>query len=317
VAPSATAAPSGSSAALTKITVSSAAVTAGSSPVWVAKEAGIFAKHGLDVDITAIAGASTTISALLAGDIQIINAGAPEALSAIAGGTDLVFLGVMEPVYSFLLEVGPAIQTPADLKGKTLAIVATGATVDIATRVGVRKLGLEPDKDVHITPLGTQSASLAAILSGKVDGGVLTLSDALQAEAKGFHPLLNLAEAKLATANSAIYTQHSYVTAHHDVVQGYIDGIVEGTARLKRDKPFAINLFKKYLKLEDEKTLNAVYDFYSQAVLPSLPYIKPEDFTDAVAVLSQKNPKVADVDWSTYIDSSFVHSAADRHLDQG
>lgn len=306
--------PQTSIARLTKLTVASAAVTPAASPVWIAKEAGIFQQNGLDVNLTAIAGASTTISALLAGDVQILNAGAGEALSAIAAGTDLVFLGLLEPVYSYMLEVPSSIKSAADLKGKTLGVVAVGATVDIATRVALRNLGLEPDKDVKITALGTQSADLAAILNGTVDGGVLSLTDALQTEAKGFHPLLNMAEAKLPAATSAIYTQRSYTTSHHEVVQEYIDSVVEGTLRLKADKPFALNVYKKYLKLDDDQLVSASYDYFTKQVLPDLPYAKPENFADSVAVLSARNPKIAEIDWSKYIDSSFVQSAADRRL---
>jgi NitT/TauT family transport system substrate-binding protein len=302
--------------ALTKITVASAAVTPAASAVWVAKEAGIFAKNGLDVNITAIAGASTTVSALLAGDVQLLNAGAPEALSAIAGGTDIDFVAVLEPVYSFIFEVKPTIKAPADLKGKTLSIAAAGAVVDIATRVSLRKMGLQPDVDVKILALGSSPASLAAALNGNVDGSVLPLADALQAEAHGLHPIMNLAEAKLPASNSTAYTTRSYLDAHKDVVQKYIDGIVQGTIRLKHDKPFSVGVFKKYLKLDDDKIASTAYDFFANEILPDLPYVKPENFTDAIDVLSKQNPKVGQLDLTKYIDNSFVQSAADRHLNQ-
>ncbi|HLG71662.1 MAG TPA: ABC transporter substrate-binding protein [Chloroflexota bacterium] len=313
----ASAAQPSASGSLTKITVASAAVTPGQAGVWLAKDAGIFAKNGLDVNITAIAGASTTVSALLAGDVQFLNAAVPEALSAIAGGTDIGFIGVLEPVYSFIFEVKPNIKTGADLKGKTLGVPAAGAAVDIATRVSLRKLGVQPDTDVKIIALGTQPATTAAAINGTVDGAVLPLQNALQAEASGMHPLLNLAEAKLPSGNSTVYAPRAYLNAHRDVAQAYIDSIVEGTVRLKHDKAFSLEVFKKYLKLDnDDKTVSPVYDFYAQQVLPDLPYVKPENFTDAVDVLSQKNPKIAQLDLNRYIDNSFVQSAADRHLNQ-
>jgi ABC-type nitrate/sulfonate/bicarbonate transport system substrate-binding protein len=306
--------PGVSKPSLTKISVATAAVSPDASALFVAKEAGIFEQHGLDVNVQAIAGGSTTVSALLAGDIQIVTAGASEAIAAAAGGSDLVIVGVLSPVYSFLLEVPPSVKTPEDLKGKLLGVVALGATADIATRVGLRKLGLEPEKDVRITALGTQQAQTAAILNGTVDGGMMNYPLNLQAESKGFHSLLDMAQAKLPSAASSVYVQRPYATGHRDVVQGYIDSIVAGTARFKKDKPFAISVYKKYLKLDDEKALSATYDYFSKEVVPDFPYPRPENFADSIAVLAVKNPAVATFDINKAIDPSYVQSAADRHV---
>jgi NitT/TauT family transport system substrate-binding protein len=305
-----------SAAGLTPLHVASAAVSADGIAVYVAKEAGIFEKNGLDIDVGAISGASTTISALLAGDVQLLNAGAGEALSAIAAGTDLVFVGLLAPVYTYQLEVPAAVKAPADLKGKTLGVAALGATVDIATRVGLRKIDLKPETDVKIAALGSLPATTAAILNGTVDGGMMNLPASLAAEDKGHHSLLNMAAAKLPAASSAVYLQRSYAAAHRDVVQKYVDSLVEATARLKGDKPFTLGVYRKYLKLDDERGLNAVYDFYSKDVIPDLPYARPENFQDAISILSAQNPKVGSLDVGKSIDSSYVADAEKRGLNK-
>lgn len=102
----------------------------------------------------------------------------------------------------------------------------------------------------------------AAIVAGTVDGGIMSLPNTLQAEANGHHPLINMAEAKLPAAIGTIYVQRSYASSHKDIVQKYMDSLVQATARLKKDRAFTLNVYKKYV-LDDERALNAIYDFYS------------------------------------------------------
>src|SRR5712692_11139381 len=51
---------------------------------WVAKEAGIFEKNGLDVDLELVSGGTRTMTALLSGQMQITQQGVAEALTAAA-----------------------------------------------------------------------------------------------------------------------------------------------------------------------------------------------------------------------------------------
>jgi NitT/TauT family transport system substrate-binding protein len=285
-------------------------------PIWVAQDAGIFTQNGIDLELRPISGASVTTSALLAGEVQFVNGGGSEVVGASAAGSDLVVLGITSPTYADILEVPASIKTPEDLKGKTLGVPGLGGTFDIASRVALRKLGLEPGKDTQITAVGASNAVMTALLNGKVDASVVTVPDTLTLEDRGFHPMLNLAEAKLPAVNTCFYTFRAYTRDHPDVVQAYADSIVQGIARLKRDKPFTVGVLKKNLKLDDERAVNAIYDFFSQQVYPSVPLPKTENFADAIALLAEKNPQLKGFDASKIVDPSFVQQAAARGLDR-
>jgi NitT/TauT family transport system substrate-binding protein len=296
--------------------VANSSLSASNLPSWVGTEAGIYRQNGLDVDFKVIAGGSTTTSSLLGGDVQIVMGGGSEALGAAAGGADLVILGTTVPKYTVILEVAPGIKTPADLKGKTLGVPAARGTVDIATRVGLKSLGVEADKDVKITALGSVQAVTAALLSGAIDGAAVNVPDNLAAEAKGLHPLLNLATSDIPAASNSIYTLRTYAAQHRDIVQHYVDGVVQSIARIKKDRPITEAAAKKNLKLDDQKSLDAIYDFYNNGVFPPLPYPKVENFKDSIQLVGEQNPKVLTFDVSKILDPSFVQSAADRGLDK-
>src|SRR3989442_474995 len=116
-----------------KVSASYSNVIASNLPLWVAKEAGIFAKHGLDVELTLIE-SSKGIPALLTGDVKFAHIGGSEVVSAAAGGADLVIVGGTVPVLPYVLIVALDIQKPEDLKGKNPSIAGSGGSNDIPPR---------------------------------------------------------------------------------------------------------------------------------------------------------------------------------------
>lgn len=314
-AASASGPPASSSGPLAKVKMMTGGATPSQTAIWAAMDGGFFERNGLAIDNSSGTAGAATTAAITSGEAQFANAGGAEVASAIAAGSDLVVIGMLEPIYDLLLEVPEKIKTAADLKGKLLGIPTKGGAYDVATRVAVRKLGLDP-KEVQITALGSVSAATAGVLNGTVAGGVVTLTDSLLLEAKGFHPLLNMGTSKLPCAQSAMYLQRSYMDSHREIVQKYTDSVVQATRRVKQDKAFTLGLWRKYLKLDDDRVLNATYDFYTTSILPSLPFPAVEQFTDAIEVLAEVNPKIQGLDMKKNIDASFVQNAADRGLDR-
>ncbi|MFI5267937.1 MAG: hypothetical protein ACHQ7M_11230, partial [Chloroflexota bacterium] len=104
---------------------------------------------------------------------------------------------------------------------------------------------------------------------------------------------------------------------NHDVMQKFIDSVMQAKVKEKADKAFTEDVFKKYLKITDPKALQLNYDYYVGEVIPDQPYPAPEGFKDALAGLAAQNPKAAGFDINKVIDPSFVKSAADRGVDKG
>lgn len=314
-ATSAPASASATSVSAVKLTASYSNAIASNLPLWVAKEAGIFEQRGLDVEL-ALVESTKGIPALLTGDTRFAHIGGSEVLSASAGGADLVIVGGTVPVWPYVLLVGPDIKKPEDLKGKTLAIAGVGGSYDIAARVALPKIGLVPDKDVTLIATGSVANATAALASGQVAATMSQPPDTLLLESRGFHTLFNLAELKLPTANTTIAATRAYLTANKDVVQRYVDSIVQAIAKEKQDRPLAIRVLKKYLKSEDDRAMNATYDHYVGSVIPSAPYARADQFSDAIATLGKTNEKVRLFDVAKILDESFVRSALERGLDR-
>ena len=308
---------SGSAAAAAggKLVTSFSEIYEGQTPVWVTQDAGIFKQNGLDVEQNYIASANV-IAALVSGQVAVAQGGGSEALSAAAGGADLVVIGNIVPLYPYVLEVAKDVKTVDDLKGKKIGVSSFGSASDIATRVALKKVGLDPDKDVSIIPVGSSQNRSAALASGAIQGGMDQPPSSYDLEKQGLHPLFDMASLKLPTINNGIVVQRGWLNSHKDVAQKYVDSIVQGIARTKKDQAFASDTLAKYMKLDDKAAAAKAVAYADQNLFPDSPDIKPDGFTDSVAVLSAKNPNVKNFDVNKIIDDSLVQSAVQRGLNK-
>ena len=304
-------APSGQA---TKLVISYGELVPQSVPEFLAQDAGIYQKHGLDVDLRLIV-SSAEIAALVAGETQIASSGGPIVLSAVAAGADLEVTAAIAGLSPFALYTQPSIQSITDLKGKNVGISKFGSPSDIAMRIAFRKFSIDPDKDVRFVELGSTQARTAALIQGTIQGGMANPLEADQLVKAGLHVVYDATKDKQPSAQSVVVAKRDWIASHAEVMQRYIDSTTEGMVRTHNDKAFTLATMKKWFKTDDERLMGSVYDAYTSSGLwPLVPYATPEMFADAKEVISATNPKMRDYDPSKLIDSTFVNSAEDRGL---
>jgi NitT/TauT family transport system substrate-binding protein len=281
---------------------------------WYAFEKGIFKDNGLEVDLQSINGGAQTSAALISNSIQIGQFGGSEALSANAGGGDLVIVANLAPVYPYKLYVQKGITSIQGLKGKKVGVSNAGGSSDIATRAALKAAGLDPDKDVNILAVGSHANRTAALLAGTIDAGVDDPPEDLELVKAGLTPLIDLAGQKLPAANTGVIMQRTYLNANKATVQAYVDSLTIARLKMKSDKAGAVAVLGKYFKLDNQDALNSAYDFFMNEV--TVPYLFPEvaQFKDAVEILGKTNDKIKTVDIAKMLDRSFMQSAQDRKL---
>lgn len=287
------------------------------SPNIAASEAGIFQQNGLNVDLQHIAEGVTGMQALLGGSTQIGELGGTLALSAAAQGADPVVVANLEPRYPFKLMVTPGIQSLSDLKGKTIGITTAGSTDDIATRQVLLASGLT-DQDlqqINFVPIGAEPARVAALLNKTIDGTDATPAAYIQLQAQGEFMLLDYATANAPAATAGIVVQRAWLDAHRDVMQAYIDSLVEATAREKRDPAFVTNLLQTAQGISDPQVIDAIYQEYVQEGQPALPFPTVDQYSGLIDQLADQYPQARSLDLNKILDPSFVQSAADRGLE--
>jgi ABC-type nitrate/sulfonate/bicarbonate transport system substrate-binding protein len=287
-------------------------------PLYYAKDMGIFARHGLDVDFQPLGGGPPSVAALVSGQTQIADTTGTEVANAIAGGADsLRVIGTLVPVFPYVFEVSPDINSTDDLRGRKIAVRAKGDATDIATRLALKNLGLDPDNDVQILTLDQAGARMAALQTSQLCCTMAQPQDRLVLERQGFHALFDLTSLNLPNSQGAIAVQKTWADANQPVVQQFIDATVESIGAVRQDRAGAVAVLKKYLEVDDDQLAQATYDFFVGQVIPSVPTPSPDQFTSGISVLADTNERLVNFDMSGYLDPSYVQSAQARGLTSG
>jgi NitT/TauT family transport system substrate-binding protein len=277
-----------------------------------AKEMGIFAKHGLDVDLVLIDGGSPSAAALIAGQVQFANFGGTETMSAVAAGSDMVAVALFVPVTPWQLLAKTDYKSPEDLRGKVVGVASKGGSSEVATDVSLQRLKLDPNKDVTKQPFGSVANLTAAMLGGAVYAGPGHPPDTVLLLKQGFKVIVDLAAEKIPATDNCTVVRRTYTQSNRQTVQAFIDAEIEAIAAAKKDKPGTIKVMAKLLKIEDQEALGQAYDFYVSQIMPSYPHLEAAAFNYTRETLSATNPAVKNLDVTKAFDDSFVTDAEKR-----
>ncbi|MEX0802616.1 MAG: ABC transporter substrate-binding protein [Candidatus Binatia bacterium] len=160
----------GIAAAQDRLTIAYSSIDTSNAAWYTAKEAGFFKKNGLDVELIYIPSTTTTVSSILAGDVSVGNTSDGAVASAVVSGANLVMVGCYLNSLPYELVVQDSIKTPENLKGKSIGISRVGSASDVAARVLIKGLGLEPVKDVPILQVGGATERASAFKTGRIAG---------------------------------------------------------------------------------------------------------------------------------------------------
>lgn len=287
------------------LAIGMASTSANQLPTWIALDQGLFAKNGLKVSTITIAGGNSPTAALISGQIQVLRI-ATEAISADLNGANLVYVAAPSSSVSFWLFTNPKITTPEQLKGKKVAVTGIGTATYTAARMALQSMHLDPAKDVTIISAKSVPAIFAAIQSGGVDAGVLSMPVAEAARKAGLHEMVDVAKLGIPFPSSWDAFQRSYVQQHPDVVTKYIRTIAEAMSYERTHPQEAQAILGKYTKTTDPTVLKASYDAVAPYLL-KVPAPNTAAVKNALKEIAATNPKAATADPASFIDPSFVN----------
>jgi len=143
------------------------------SPMWIAKEAGFFKKHGLEVKLVFIASGPIGTAAVLGGetDVGIIGGFAP--LRAMVGGAKgLVIIGQSKNRITSKIVGKKEITSVEQLKGKRLGIDRIGSNPDMFAQAALSRFHIDTFKDLQYVQLGDVGKGIAALQAGAIDAAI-------------------------------------------------------------------------------------------------------------------------------------------------
>jgi ABC-type nitrate/sulfonate/bicarbonate transport system substrate-binding protein len=291
-------------APLQKVAINFPTRSAGSWPMFIAKEGGYYQKYGLDVDLVFGSGAAG-VAMITSGEAVMTNSSMEQALQASAREPSFALMGSVLNKGPFSLMAIKAIANVKDLKGRRVAVSALGDAPYNYSVALLEKFGLTA-RDVQWIAVGTDAnARAAALVSGRAEATLLTAPQYFRVEEQGFTNLANMSDFDDVYASNVYLFRKATVAANPRLPERIIKAHAEAIKRFYDDKAFAMKAYIVYDK-QTEADVARIYDMnFKQNLLERIPYVLNSAVT-AIKEQADALPAVRSLNLKSVVDNSVV-----------
>jgi NitT/TauT family transport system substrate-binding protein len=294
-----------------RVNISHSAVSGSQAILFVTRDAGLFKKYDMELQIVFVAGAPPNIAALVSGDLDLTIFAGPAAIASNLEGANTVVLMTYINTMEHTFIARPNIKKPADLKGRKFGIARPGATDDYGVRVAFKKWGLDADKDITFLSVGTQPSRFAAVQTGMVDATLLQPPFTVKARQEGLIELASLGDLGLDYLGTSLATTRQTIQKKESLVRRFVRAIVEGIHFYKTQKEASIQSISRFTKLTDRTALEEAYNTYAIKYMARVPYPSLKGVEAILDDLAKTNPKAKGADPKRFIEPRFLKELED------
>jgi NitT/TauT family transport system substrate-binding protein len=274
--------------------------------LWTAHEAGLFKKHGIQVELVYIPSGPMIIQSMLAKEIDIAQTAAPAVVAADLAGANIAVTAGINNTFVYSFRARSNIKVPGDLKGKKVGVTRIGSDSHTDTEFALRKWGLDPDRDVTVLQLGGQLEILAALQSGLIDAGPLSYPQAARARQMGISELADIGGMGIPYQGTAINMSRDQIETQREILLRFTKGMAEAIYVYLNREEFAMNVIGKYAKIKDRELLAETYRINGQRYLERIPYPTLPGIQNILNQLALRNPKAKQARPEQFVDTSLV-----------
>jgi NitT/TauT family transport system substrate-binding protein len=272
------------------IRIAYSGVAASGTPVWLAKDEGIFARHGLEADLVAVRSAPLQVTALVSNEVQFVRGSASSMLTAAAQGAKLkIVMSLFAERASYDFLVAPSIAKPSDLRGKKIGVQDFSGLLWSLTMLSLREMGLDPLKDnINIQAIGDSTVIAQALASGIIDGAALDRLQSARLQGLGVKVLLDLS--KIALPSSPLMSAESFILKNPQTIENFVKALIEASAFMRANKERGMAILQKYLKI-DRQLAELGYKFLLEELTPYT-FVTVKGLKTAQEVVALRDPKI-------------------------
>src|SRR5262245_5577737 len=241
---------------------------------------------------------------MLAGEIGFGVGGGPSIINVNSQRTSIV--AVERTLNRMIMKImAPSqIKTPADIRGKRIAITRYGTSTDFAAGLFLRSWGLSPEKDAVILQVGSVPNIVASCRAGPARPKPI-LRMPICSLRMCVAELVDLSKVDIYYPFTYVAVSAAFLAKNRNLMRPFLAASVEGIRRFKTDKPFAKKLIAKYLRINDDKILEETHQLFSE-LFERVPYVKREGLVSLAQILAEKDPKAEAVKIDAIVDDRFV-----------
>jgi NitT/TauT family transport system substrate-binding protein len=274
-------------------------------PFWVAKDAGIFQKHGLDVDMLFINGSTRGIQSLIAGDLNFTGAVGTSAINGRLAGGDIRIISSLVNTLPYYIVGKPEIKSPEELKGRSAATHIPGTSADFALRLALKRFGMAYD-DIKAVMIGGSPARVAAVMNGQLDFTMVTEPGKIEAERAGLKVIIDMAKLDIPFQFTCAVTTGPMIREQPETVMAFVKAMAEAVHFYKNNKDAVINIMQKYTRGQERPVLEGAYAAYDEMLVKDT-YPTMEGLQNTLEVQASFDPKAANAKVENLVDLRFVN----------
>lgn len=277
-----------------RLNVFYSSIAATSMVTWVPKEAGIYNKYGLDVNLIYVVG-SQAVSTLVSGDAHIgQGSGAAAVLSRLAG-SDVTIIGTPVNVIQMSLIATPDINKPTELKGKTLGVSRFGSLTDLGLRRAIIEFGLDPTSDIKVIQTGGVPEILQFMHQGVIKGGLVSSPTLEKARELGYKEFLNLTEIDYRYPSTALLATDTFIRNRPRTLNRFLKATLEGIKYAKANPEFTMRVLGKHTRVTDNKALTGAFKG-TVMLFRDFPVVTQQEMVSVLDSIAVQNPKAKGAD---------------------
>jgi NitT/TauT family transport system substrate-binding protein len=278
-------------------------------PFWVAKDAGIFKKHGLDVDMLFINGSTRGIQSLIAGDLNFTGAVGTSAINGRLAGGDIRIISSLVNTLPYYIVGKPEIKSPEGLKGRSAATHIPGTSADFALRLALKRFGIAYD-DIKAVMIGGSPARVAAVMNGQLDFTMVTEPGKIEAERAGLKVIIDMAKLDIPFQFTCAVTTGQMIREQPDTVMAFVKAMAEAVHFYKNNKEAVINIMQKYTRGQERPVLEGAYAAYDEMLVEDT-YPTLKGLQNTLEVQASFDPKAVNAEVEDLVELRFVNELKD------
>ena len=272
-------------------------------PLWIAREARLYAKYGLDVELV-YAVHPGPIAAIISGHAAMTSAGSDPALLAASKDSSLVVLGSFMNKGSFAMIGSKTATEMKQIGGKKIGVGRVGDPPYHMAVSLLKKFGMTA-RDVQWVSVGVDAAARAAALqSGQIDAALITAPAYFRLQAAGLPVLAVLLDHEDIYVSTYYLFRRDALSKERAMALAFVKAHAEAIKRFYDDKAFATKVMIQYGGTRNIDDANRVYDLFRNArVLEAVPYALKGSVD---AVVERQGQELKGVDLTKIVDNGLV-----------
>lgn len=276
---------------------------------YLAQQLDYYKKYGGfdSVEVSGLQGDGKVVQALVAGGLDLGVVGVSSAISSQTTDTPLKVVAMNGVTLTDMLVCGKDVKTPADIKGKQVAVSTFGGTSHGSVLILLSQVGLT-DKDVTITQVGNQDARLAAVKAGSVACAPIDLAQKDAVTAAGLNIITDNKSSGKQWGRSGLAVTADFLSKNPNTVLDVVASVVAAQNYIFTNPDDAAAKFADYSQQSPADAKKVIQDFTTWGDR-SMSW-SDEAFNFPKQTLAAVNPAMANVDVTKAYDKSFLQKLA-------